>query len=119
MEQRGRSYSQARLLPPKIDEDFLTLVNDTSLREMISFPTRLSNTLDLFYTSNPILTKSVKPVAGISDYDIVQITSDARPCLNKQKPRTLHFPKSNWVKFQQYIESKPPSVFNDYHSKSI
>lgn len=105
---------------PKLYEEFISLVNDFSLQQMVTFPTRLNNTLDLFFTSNPSLIKSVKSVAGISDHDIVHITSDVKPRLNKQKPRTVHlFRKANWVNFQEYIDSRSPSMFNDYHSKSI
>ena len=104
---------------PKLYEDFISLINDFSLQQMVSFPTRLNNTLDLFFTSNPSLIKSVKLVAGISDHDIVHVTSDVKPRLTKQKPRTVHlYRKANWADFQKYIESKSPSMFTDYHSKS-
>lgn len=71
-------------------EDLLSTENAFNVEQMARFPTRLSNSLNIFFTSTPTLIKSVKLVAIISNHDIVQFTSDFMPPLNKQQPRTVH-----------------------------
>ena len=52
--------------------DFLA---NHGLTQMVNFPTRLTNILDLFITNMPSLVLSCKPLPGISDHEIVFIES--------------------------------------------
>ena len=49
------------------------VLNDSNLIQTISLPTRDSNILDLFFTTNPTLVQRVSILPGISDHAIVQI----------------------------------------------
>ena len=105
---------------PKVYEYFLSIINDFSLQQMVSLPTRLNNTLDLFLTSNPTLVKHVSTMGGIADHDIVKVHSEVKPRLNIQKPRIVPlYKKADWLKFQQFIDEKSPSLFQGYNTRSV
>ena len=49
----------------------LLFLANYSLIQMVDFPTRLTNILDLFITNMPSVVLSCKPLPGISDHEIV------------------------------------------------
>ena len=52
----------------------LDITRSHNLQQVVSFPTRQQNMLDLLFTSNPTVIQTVKPLPGISDHDsIVQV----------------------------------------------
>ena len=53
----------------QIYDIFLDFINDFSLTQMITQPTR--NILDLFLTTNPTLVEQVSCQSGLSDHDVV------------------------------------------------
>ena len=58
---------------------------------MVTFTTRLDNTLDVFLTNCPSLVNSCEPVPGISDHDTaVYAYSDIMPKRHKSILRTIH-----------------------------
>ena len=46
-------------------------LNNSNLTQMVNLPTRESNILDLFLTTNPTLVNQVNILPGISDHNIV------------------------------------------------
>ena len=58
---------------PSFYRQITEVLNDSNLTQTVSLPTRDSNILDLFFTTNPTLVKRVSILPGISDHDIVQI----------------------------------------------
>ncbi|MCG8034813.1 MAG: hypothetical protein JAZ03_21935, partial [Candidatus Thiodiazotropha taylori] len=71
-----------------INQHLLDLLYDTGSEQMIKFPTRGNNTLDLFITNRPSLIVKTKPAPGLSDHDIVFVeagTQAARKKLPKRK----------------------------------
>ena len=54
------------------------------LSQMVTEPTHLNNTLDLFFTNLPTLIQEVEVVPGLSDHDAVIIQSKMRMSLAKQ-----------------------------------
>ena len=54
---------------------FLDFIQDCGLTQTVNFPTRSANTLDIFLTNRPSLVLNCKPLAGLSDHDIVYIES--------------------------------------------
>ena len=52
-------------------ETFLDQIDDFSLTQMVTQPTRQGNILDLFLTTNPTLIQQVNCQAGLSDHDMV------------------------------------------------
>ena len=50
-------------------EEFIDLLNELSLTQLVTQPTRFENILDLFIIDNPALVKSVDIKPGIADHD--------------------------------------------------
>ena len=57
-------------------DDFITLLDDNNLIQMVSEPTRQDNILDLFLINNDSVVSKVTILSGISDHDIVPAWSD-------------------------------------------
>ena len=53
----------------------LELFCDSGISQMVSFPTRGNNTLDIFATNRPNLINKCIPIPGISDHDAVYVES--------------------------------------------
>ena len=54
-----------------INESFLQLLAKTGLEQIVDFPTRLDNTLDVIITNRPSLVNRCESMPGLSDHDIV------------------------------------------------
>ena len=72
-----------------INNTFLEFLNDNGFSQIVDFPTRRSNTLDIFVTNRPSLVESCKSISGISDHEVVlmksiilaQLCPPARRCI--------------------------------------
>ena len=97
------------LLTPTPDCDYQTFYtdcletfSDCLLEQMVTSPTRGPNTLDLFFTTNPTLVKTVSVIPGLSDHDIVLAEVNSRPQLTKQVPRDIPlYKKADWDQLKQ------------------
>ena len=70
-------------------EDFVSLLDDFSLVQMVSEPIRGENILDYFLTSNPTLVNALEIRPGIADHDLVLINANVKPYEGKQIPRSV------------------------------
>ena len=89
---------------------FIEILDDNNLTQVVTQPTRLNNTLDLFLTTKPTLIKEVKCQPCLADHDMVSAESLLKPTTHKQKPRkTFIFKKADWpalkLKLKQFQES--------------
>lgn len=64
-------------------EYFKELIHDNNLQQMVDFPTRGENTLDLHLTNRPTLVSKVAPLPGIGDHDIVYTEANTKPQVSK------------------------------------
>ena len=78
---------------PKLYDDFITLLDDCNLEQMVSTPTRGDNVLDLFLTSNHTLVKNIDVLPGISDHDLVFSEVSTKPVETRQPPRSTYLYK--------------------------
>lgn len=78
----GASYNQ-------LSRKMLDMVSDNGLSQLVDFPTRESNILDLFLTNVPGLVNKIQPAPGISDHDIVFIDSSLKPKMVRQPRRKI------------------------------
>ena len=62
-----------------IYEDFKTIMFDYNLSQIVDFPTRSDNTLDLVLLSNPTLLNKVISIPGLSDHEGVLADINMRP----------------------------------------
>jgi hypothetical protein len=77
-----------------LSKKYLDLFRDTSLEQVINFPTRNTRTLDMFLTNKPSLVNMCKPLPGLSDHDIV-LTDNKNGCkCNKQITRNIYLWKT-------------------------
>ena len=88
--------------------------------QVVTQPTRLNNTLDLFLTTNPTLVNEVKVQPGLADHDMVSAESLLKPAVHKQKPRkTYLFRKADWQTLKQKMKRYQESFLLDSLGKSV
>ena len=91
---------------PSFYRQITEVLNDSTRTQTVSLPTCDSNTLDLFYTTNPTLVQRVSILPGISDHDIVQIQVNTSAKILFQKPRSISlYKKANWDGMNQTLEA--------------
>ena len=98
-----------------LDKKIINITDEYNLKQMVTFPTRMDNTLDLFMTSDPSKIINVRPAPPISDHDVVIVDMDL--CV-KKKPRTQHvvynWKKANFEDLNKNVSEKISSMnFND------
>ena len=77
--------------------EFLELIRDHGLEQMVTEPTRLNNTLDLILTNTPGLVPRVETVMGVSDHEIVYCKYNIAVEKTKQRPRWINlYNKPDW-----------------------
>ena len=76
--------------PGAISNSLISIMSETGLDQVVSFPTRLDNTLDLFLTNRPSCINKCQPIPGISDHEIVYINTDVKPKRRKPIRRKIY-----------------------------
>ncbi|VDI58370.1 Hypothetical predicted protein [Mytilus galloprovincialis] len=91
-----------KILKPKsthqnIHYDFGNTLDDTGLVQLIEYPTRKDNILDLMITNLPNQVPRIEIMPGISDHDIVFMEFKITPSKLKQTPRNVPiYNQANW-----------------------
>ncbi|CAG2247966.1 unnamed protein product [Mytilus edulis] len=91
-----------KILKPKsthqnIHYDFGNTLDDTGLVQLIEYPTRKDNILDLMITNLPNQVPRIEIMPGISDHDIVFMEFKITPSKLKKTPRNVPiYNKTNW-----------------------
>ena len=62
-----------------INQIFLDTLKDIAYQQIVDFPTRLGNILDIFATNRPSLIGKCSSLPGLSDHDIVMIDTNIIP----------------------------------------
>ena len=55
---------------------FSEVLQDVGSQQMLNFPTRKNNTLDIFCTNRPSLVQRCVPIPGLNDHDMVLVDSN-------------------------------------------
>ena len=55
--------------PKQLNKSFIDLIDSCSMEQVVNFPTRKQNTLDLLITNGPSFTNKCIPVPGFGDHD--------------------------------------------------
>ena len=101
-------------------EDFVSLLDDFSLVQVVNEPTRGENVLDFFLTSNHTLVNYVKVSPGIADHDIVVANVNVKTKTKKQVPRKVPlFRKANWTDFRSFMAEKKTEILNNLQQQSV
>ena len=101
-------------------EEFIDLLDEFSLTQLVTHPTRFDNILDLFLIDNPTLAKSVEIKPGIADHDVVLSEIFIKPQVNKQQPRLMSmYKKADWEGFENHMLSFQNSFLASHEGKSV
>ena len=65
-------------------------INDIGCEQMVDFPTRIDNTLDIFCTNRPSLVDRCIPLSGLSDHDTVLVDCKVLPARKKPIRRKIY-----------------------------
>ena len=85
---------------------FINVLADNGLTQMVTQPTRDENTLDLFITNNPSVIDSVETVPGPADHAAVVIDGDLSAIRHHQKPRNIRlYKRADWDGLRDYIQN--------------
>ena len=98
----------------------MDFINDFSLTQMITQPTRYGNILDLFLTINPTLVEQVSCQPGLSDHDVVIAQCALKPTVERQKLRKVPvFRKADWPKFKSLMTDYQQKFLSSHIGKSV
>ena len=78
------SYVQA------INTSFIETLRDVGCQQMVTFPTRLKNTLDIFATNRPSLVTKCSRLPGLGDHDAVLVETSMTPKLRRPVRRLIY-----------------------------
>ncbi|XP_072024987.1 uncharacterized protein [Amphiura filiformis] len=101
-----------------LNQSFLQLMTSTGLEQMVDFPTRGDNTLDIILTNRPSLTNTCASLPGLSDHDLVFMDANVRA--NRRKPvqrKILLWKKADLVDIRQRV-SAVSEKFTSEHNTS-
>jgi hypothetical protein len=117
----GWNWKENTLKPnstaPNLHTDFMDVLNNNALTQLVEEPTRQQNTLDLILTNHHGKVIRTDTIPGISDHDIVYTEFDLRPVKLQQIPRTIPlYNKANWYGMKidlQNIKHTLSNMFKD------
>ena len=90
----------------------LGTLEELHLHQMVHFPTRKTNTLDLLLTDAPNLVNRVHKAPGLSDHDTVIIEHQLKATVNKKEPRSVPlYHKANWEDIKKRIKEFSTDYF--------
>ena len=101
----GNNYS----IP--INTAFVNVVYDICAEQVVTFPTCLENTLDIFITNRPTLVSKCTSMPGLCDQDIVLTDTNIIPLSQKQKKTCIPVEESKYFWYGRW----PSSVFKNLH----
>ena len=90
---KDNTITSSKNYPRRVSQTYLDIASDLGLEQMVSFPTRGDNTLDLIFTSHPSYQERCKPLPPISaksDHDIVLFDTAHQPVRARPKRRTIY-----------------------------
>jgi hypothetical protein len=90
---------------PDLHNKLMDIINDHGLEQMVMFPTRLDNTLDLLITNSPELIPRIEPVPGLSDHHIVYAEISISIHRKRPVPRVIPlYHKANWTGLREAVK---------------
>jgi hypothetical protein len=82
------------IYPIRLNKFLLDTIQELDLEQVVNFPTRQDNILDLVLTSHPSLVNRCKPLPGISNHDIVLIDANVRATRTRTPKRNINLWKT-------------------------
>ena len=89
-------------VPCHLREKLISLSQDTQMFQIVTFPTRAQNILDLCFTTHPDTVQTCKPAPGLSNHDVVLINFQTLLYVIKQNPQKIYlYKKANWYTIRE------------------
>ena len=104
----------------KQHQQFLDIINDNSLTQVVNKTTRKDKTLDLILTNYPATVNKVETLPPIADHDIVYIEciTSLRRC--QPKPRKIFkYSKANWEKINKDLGKLEKEIKDKYSDSDV
>ena len=74
--------------------------------QIVTFPTRAQNILDLCFTTHPDTVQTCKPAPGLSNHDVMLINFQTLLHVIKQNPRKVYlYKKANWDTIREKLSN--------------
>ena len=86
----NNSIITSKHYPPRVSQTFLNIASDLGLEQMVQFPTRGENTLDLIFTPHPSYQERLPLISERSDHDIVLFDTAHQQVRSRPKRRTIY-----------------------------
>ena len=74
---------------PTLHNRLIDIINDHRMEQVVEYPTREDNTLDLVITNTPNIIPRVELLPGIFDHDIVYFEYKSKVVLNNNRSRSI------------------------------
>eukprot|EP00745_Piridium_sociabile_P027724 TRINITY_DN44613_c1_g1_i1.p1 TRINITY_DN44613_c1_g1~~TRINITY_DN44613_c1_g1_i1.p1 ORF type:complete len:604 (+),score=154.71 TRINITY_DN44613_c1_g1_i1:145-1812(+) len=104
---------------PVLHHMFLDSIQDMGLEQMVTFPTRGENTLDLFLTNNPSLVPRTEGMPGLSDHDIIFMEYQIHPERQRHTQRSVpQYSKADWPGLRHAVRQLSDSITTSFHDTS-
>jgi len=104
-------------------EKLINISNNHLLEQVNTLPTLQGRILDLLFTSHSslILRHTICPPIGLSDHDILSVTTHIKPVINKKAPRTVYNYKiARWDQIRDDMTSFKDTYFqSDPYAESV
>ena len=100
-----------------INKSILDMIQDLGAEQMVDFPTRKDNILDIciFVTNRPSLVNKCNPIPGLGYHDIVLIDANIVPTRQKPTRRLIYlWKKANLTEMEQDIAGFSRSFTSDF-----
>ena len=105
--------------PVQVNTLFNNTVMDIASEQIVDFPTRGHNLLDIFVTNRPSLLNKCTPLPGLSDHAIVLVDSNITPARQKPPKRLIHLgKKTNIPEMKADLKNNLESAFSTYDTHS-
>ena len=73
-----------------MNERFIDFLANCGMSQLVTFPTRNNNTLDVFATNKPDCVTICEPLSGVSDHDIIHVRAITTIKYPKPSQRKVH-----------------------------
>ena len=95
IDRNGLTIKNTNQYPLRVSQTFLDIALDMSLEQIVDFPTRGDNQLDLVFTSHPshkVCCKPLPPIGLKSDHDIVLQDTSLQAVNSRKAGQTQDIP---------------------------
>ena len=101
-------------------DQILDLVSDYGYLQIVQSPTRNSNILDIFLTNQPSFIESYEVIPGISDHEVVSVSSLTSISHSKPKSRNIIlWHNANFEVINNHIAQFADTFFNAYDHNTL